>query len=394
MTHLSSYAHDRGETAPAKSCREFSLTFQPRPDESLVDFFRRLEVALKESEATILKLMVYGPVELAAPATEAMRRVFGEVNWPVTWVEGLPCSNAPLAGVQAFAFSGGQVHRLTLGGRVVGSVFEDGDARFCLLGGLGPTEVAGSRVEQTERALNQLQEALAQVNFTLGDVMRTWFYLDDLLSWYDGFNQVRASVYSQTKFRSGAFPASTGVAGRNPAGAALTAGAWAMQPLKARVGSLSPSSASVQLDEEQGVKEGFGQMVREVVSPLQCPACAYGSRFSRAVEVQSGGIRRLLVSGTASIDPNGGTAHVGDVRSQIELSMRVVEAILESRRMSFADVARATAYFKSPADAPAFAEWCDQRELRKLPVVSTGCDICRPDLLFEVEVDAVQPTVN
>ena len=396
MTQLSSFAHDRGEANPRTDAgptsgtisaavlrrtgprtpgnesgdmperfgREWSFTHQPRPDESLLDIFRRLEVVLKASDAAILKLMIYGPVKMAAPATEAMQRVFGTVNWPVTWVEGLSCNGAPIAGLQAFAFNGDHVNRLHLDGRVVGSVFEDGDARYCFVGGLGPDNVAGSRIEQTERTLDRLQEVLAQANFSLGDVVRTWFFLDDLLSWYDAFNEVRARVYSRMKFRLGSFPASTGVAGRNPTGAALTVGAWAMQSLKPQA------------------------QVAEVLSPLQCPACAYGSRFSRAVEVQSGGIRRLLVSGTASIDPNGQTAHVGDVRSQIRLSMQVVEAILESRGMSFADVTRATAYFKSPADAPAFADWCEQRELRKLPAVSTGCDICRPDLLFEVELDA------
>jgi len=201
-------------------------------------------------------------------------------------------------------------------------------------------------------------------------VVRTWFFLDDLLSWYGAFNEARTRVYAQTKFRSGFLPASTGVAGRNPADAALTVGAWAMQPLNSH------------------------SRVEEVFSPLQCPAPAYGSSFSRAVEVNSAGLRRLLISGTASIDPNGHTAHAGDVRSQIGLSMQAVEAILESRRMSFADVTRATAYFKLPAVAPAFADWCGRRELRKLPVISAGCAICRPELLFEIEVDAVAPAAG
>lgn len=387
MTYFSSYARAQGEANPKSNderlprprtseiesavtpegCRrEFSLTIKPHAGENLLEMFRRLARALKELDATVLKFMIYGPVNVATPATETMRRVFGEVNWPVTWVEGVACDRSPIAGVQVFAFSGGNVDRIILGGRVVGSVFADGGARFCLLGGLGPDQIAGTRADQTQRTLDQLQEALAQADFSLGDVVRTWFFLDDLLSWYDAFNEVRARVYSQTKFRSGCLPASTGVAGRNPAGTALTLGARAMQPL---------SSAS---------------RAEEVFSPLQCPAPEYGSSFSRAIEINSAGFRRLFVSGTASIGPDGQTLHAGNVRAQIGLSMQVVEAILESRRMSFADVTRATAYFKSPADAPTFADWCDRRELRKLPVISTGCDICRPDLLFEIELDAVQ----
>ena len=73
-------------------------------------------------------------------------------------------------------------------------------------------------------------------------------------------------------------------------------------------------------------------------------------------------LTQLLVSGTASIVPNGDTAHRGDVRRQIELSMQVAGAILESRQMSFADVSRATAYFKAPAAVAVWKDWCVRNE--------------------------------
>lgn len=368
MTHVSSsFVRDRKDEIAPGSNGEFSLTLKPHPDENLPGLFQRLADTLKAADAAALKLMIYGPVDVAASANDAMRAVFGSVKWPVTWVEGVACDRSPIAGIQVFAFHGSNVGRLTFGGRVVGSVFEDDGTRFCLLGGLVPDQTTGSRTDQTKRALDQMQEVLAQGGFDLGDVVRTWFFLDDLLAWYDTFNDVRTGAYSRTRFRAGFLPASTGVAGRNPAGAALTVGALAMQPL---------NSAS---------------RVQEVFSPLQCPAPTYGSSFSRAIEIESAGGRRLFVSGTASIAPDGRTLHAGSVRAQIGLSMRVVAAILKSRRMSFADVTRATAYFKSTADTPAFVEWCDQHELRKLPVISTSCEICRPDLLFEVELDAHSP---
>ena len=68
--------------------------------------------------------------------------------------------------------------------------------------------------------------------------------------------------------------------------------------------------------------------------------------------------RRLYVSGTASIEPSGKTAHIGDPAKQISLTMEVVAAILESRRMTWADVSRAIAYFKDIKDAPLFDEYC------------------------------------
>lgn len=95
-----------------------------------------------------------------------------------------------------------------------------------------------------------------------------------------------------------------------------------------------------------------------------------------------------MISGTASIAPCGETVWRGDARSQLKLTMDVVEAILQSRRFSFADITRATAYFKHSGDAYLLNEWCRTNGLDQLPVVVTHCAVCRDDLLFELEADA------
>jgi enamine deaminase RidA (YjgF/YER057c/UK114 family) len=102
--------------------------------------------------------------------------------------------------------------------------------------------------------------------------------------------------------------------------------------------------------------------------------------------------RRLLVSGTASIDPQGRTAHAGDVEAQTDLTMRVIHAILESRGMGWSDVCRAVAYVKHAKDAPVLGRYCAAHGIPPLPLVVTKAEICREDLLFEVEVDALRVT--
>jgi enamine deaminase RidA (YjgF/YER057c/UK114 family) len=164
-----------------------------------------------------------------------------------------------------------------------------------------------------QQTLGNLEWALDNAGFTLGDVMRTWFYNDHILDWYDEFNRVRSAHYASVKWRTGSLPASTGIGARNPAGGALVVAAWAMQPLAAAAQAL------------------------EVASPLQCPAPQYGSAFSRAMEINSGGWRRLLISGTASIHPDGKTAWVGNPKKQVDLTMEVIVAILYSRGMDFND---------------------------------------------------------
>jgi enamine deaminase RidA (YjgF/YER057c/UK114 family) len=357
---------DSGFLLPAANKRSPGLVISERPmaGESASAVFRRAADRLAAEGAEILSVMLYGSMAAREGVERAMTDALGTVAWPLTWVEGASCDGGPLAGVQVFAVAGWPVTRIRLGNRVVASVFEDGGSRHCLLGGFGPNSVALRAPAQVQQMFGNLECALDLAGFELADVIRTWFYNDDILAWYGDFNRVRSEHYATVKWRTGSIPASTAVAGKNPAGAALAVAAWAMRPI-------DPAARAV-----------------EVASPLQCPAPAYGSSFARAMEVNSGGWRRLFISGTASIHPGGQTAWVGNPKKQIDLSMEVIAAILDSRGMDFHDVTRATAYFQQPLFTPYLDRWCEARALTQMPLVHVHCDICRDDLLFELELDA------
>jgi enamine deaminase RidA (YjgF/YER057c/UK114 family) len=161
-------------------------------------------------------------------------------------------------------------------------------------------------------------------------------------------------------------PASTGVGGCNSAGTALVSGLLAVKAKSKAVRAF------------------------EVRSPLQSSAADYGSSFSRAVELDLPDHQRLYVSGTASIDPSGITAHTGDPEAQVALTMKVVHAILESRGMNWGNVTRGLAYFKHSEDAPLFEKYRTNNNIPLFPeVIAENC-ICRDDLLFEIEVDAIR----
>lgn len=354
----------------ARAAGLFVDTVVPREGETPADLVDRLATALRFAGDGVVMVMAYGSVDAHGFVMQRLSGVAGSgvsggvADWPLLWVEGAACDGRALAGFQVFEQPGSVVERVRRGSRVVGSVFLDGGARHCVLAGLVPADPALPRAEQCAEFFEGAEAALAQAGFSYGDIARTWFYNDDILAWYDDFNRVRTAFYAEQEFRSGSLPASTAVRGRNPAGAALTFGAWAVVP------------------------EAEGASVLEVASPLQCPAPAYGSSFSRATEIVGGGQKRLLISGTASIEPGGRTIWQGDATKQIVLTMDVVEAILRPRGMGFRDVVRATAYFKHAADATIFRSWLAAHGLTAMPVVPVHCDICRDDLLFEIELDA------
>jgi enamine deaminase RidA (YjgF/YER057c/UK114 family) len=265
-----------------------------------------------------------------------------------------------------------------------------------MLGNLRPRDAARSRPEQAREVLDAIDAGLAAVGMDFTHVVRTWFYLHDILAWYAPFNAVRTKFFAERRVLDGVVPASTGVGiDLATAGAEVGRGESGRAALVADLLAIRPKSADVR--------------VQAVPSPLQCCAREYGSSFSRAVEVSLpglsterthdgairrrghdglSGVRRLYASGTASIDATGRTRYGGDVLRQVAETLGVVQAILESRGMNWGDVVAGVAYFKRVEDAPALAAYVQEHRLPALPLVLTCGDICRDDLLFELELEA------
>jgi enamine deaminase RidA (YjgF/YER057c/UK114 family) len=285
--------------------------------------------------------------------------------WPVLCVQGP--EGPGLSGIQAFPAEG-PIHRIHQEGRTVGTRWFDEDAATCLLAGVLPEDPRADRGAQVRSCLERMEAALWEADMGFRHVIRTWFYLDGILAWYDTFNQVRTEFFRERGVFEGLLPASTGIGARNPHRTALVAGALAVRPLGGEV------------------------RVQTVDSPLQNPAPDYRSSFSRAVELATPRVRRLLVSGTASIGPRGESLHQGDLRGQVHHTLEVVEALLRARAMAWGNATRAVAYLKDPGDWPTVRDLLRTRGLEDLPVVAAHGTICRSELLFELELDASKPT--
>ena len=107
------------------------------------------------------------------------------------------------------------------------------------------------------------------------------------------------------------------------------------------------------------------------------------------MELELPDLRRMYISGTASIDEHGKSVFLGDPAAQVRQTMEVVQAILRSREMDWGDVTRSLVYFKRAKDAPLFAKYRDEAGVPSFPAIIVENDICRDELLFEIEVDAL-----
>lgn len=119
------------------------------------------------------------------------------------------------------------------------------------------------------------------------------------------------------------------------------------------------------------------------------------SSFSRGIRLDLGGVRILLISGTASVGPHGETLHHGDFRAQTRQTFQNIAALLKSEGAGWRDVVRTTCYLRDiERDYAAFNEertaFYKAQGLDPLPA-STGIQaiLCRSDLLVEIEAIAV-----
>ncbi len=334
-----------------------SVTAGPDTDAGLDEMHEAGLSALRERSLEVVSENVF------APRDQSDILETWHCHWPVTWVDSGHSNGSKLQGIHLFGF-GGDIGRIEMYGRVVGSVYEFDGLTYCRLGDIRAADTSVDREDQARRTFIDIEEGLKLAGMDFDNVCRTWLYVDDILDWYREFNLTRDDFFSHRDIFEKLVPASTGIGGANPYGASVIADALA-------------------------IRGGDGYSIRPLPSPLQNPALDYGSSFSRAVEITQPNSRSILVSGTASIDSEGNTVHIDTVSAQIDQTMRVIAAILESNNMQWSDVTRCIAYCKEAETAWIYADYLENNAIPSFPTVITENDICRDDLLFEAEVDAV-----
>ncbi len=207
---------------------------------------------------------------------------------------------------------------------------------------------------------------------TYRDVARTWIYLPNILQWYDGFNAARSAKYrefglipvrpAESGGRRTLPPASTGISGDNPHGAG---------PVMDLLAVIGKPECAVNVELMTNVR--------------QKDAFEYGSAFSRGVWIREPDMTQVQVSGTAAIDERGKSLFPNDCRAQIFRTFEIIEALIATAGSSLKDICQATVFLKRPQDLPVYRRAVAERGLADLPAVCVVADVCRDDLLFEMD---------
>lgn len=312
---------------------------------------------------------VHGKVFAAREGAAFVRNALADLGCPATVVLDEPCVGGLLAGVQLLGVEGaGRCESVVADGRTAGSLVAFDEVRMLHLCGVG-VSTGRSGTPGIDGLFDRAGEGIRLHGFRFRDVARTWIYVDALLADYAELNRVRNQFFIREGIGAppGAPPpASTGIQGAHP-----TAAPAFLDLVAVRGASCHPMQTS-----------------------HQCEAYDYGSAFSRGTVVKLPGQRLLFASGTASIDDSGATVHADDPRGQVLESYAAMDTLLRHQGASLADAVTAVLFFKDLRTHRAWKELRARGEVPDLPAVAVFADVCRADLLFELEVTAVTGAVQ
>lgn len=306
---------------------------------------------------------------------------------PVTnYVFQPPCAGAALA-LEAWAIGGSGITVQRYGNTALSVAYDS--VRWVYCAGVRPSLGKCGVYAQTLDALRQTSAALKLAGSDYQHVVRTWFYLGGITDEeepgsqrYKELNRARTDFYRDISFcRSlldpnaprGVYPASTGI-GMN--GKELVIGCVALQTSRDDV------------------------FLFPLENPQQTPAYAYhpkyspkSPKFSRAMALVLGDYVTTWISGTASI-VDSESCHSGDIEKQTEQTIDNIERLIA--RENFAlhgvkgagatlhDIAKVRVYIKRAQDFERCRAVC-QKRFGNVPAIYALADVCRPELLVEIE---------
>ena len=216
---------------------------------------------------------------------------------------------------------------------------------------------------QTIMLFDKYLEVLKAQGLSLKDhCVRTWIYVRDIDTNYDGVVKARNDVFRQHGLTIDThFIASTGIGGRSMGKNVCVAIDFLTAP-------------QVQPDDLLYLK---------ALDHLN-PTHEYGVAFERGVRVTLPQKYEYFISGTASIDCHGEVINVGNVTKQAERLLENIGALLADGGATMADVKYFIIYLRDLADASAIDAYM-QQAYPQVPRIITHAKVCRPAWLVEME---------
>ncbi len=257
-------------------------------------------------------------------------------------------------------------------------LFKNGNNRI-LIGNV-QSFVSENCRENSDLAFRQLSNVFVQARFPIHAIVRQWNYIEDILGFdekeqrYQEFNNVRSAFYGNC-FDGKGYPAATGI-GMNQGGVIIEF-----------IAIQSPGLVTKPIDNPiQIAAHSYSEEV------LVGEACVVKTtpKFERARYIELLGKKIIFISGTASIRGEH-TVGVNDPAKQTEITIENIKQLYSESVLAKLPTnnltpryGHARVYIKEKRDYAAIRKTF-KSHFGNLPVVYIIADICRNDLLVEIE---------
>jgi len=317
---------------------------------------------------------------------QIMRDFYGADLPATTYVPQHPCSGRLLS-----------IEALGLGERDGNTFIEHHDDSLVVTrhndmawvhcGQITPSRGTGTHARSLS-AFDNMRCRLASVGADFQQILRTWLYLGDIVGpeddtqRYKELNRARTDYFQGLTFAPArlvdgfdrtVYPASTGI-GADNRDVVMSCAAFVTNRDDIRMVPLENPNQTAAYD-----YSGY-------YSPKS-------PKFSRAMALSCGPYATVFISGTASITDSE-TRYVDDVEGQTRQTLDNIEALIGGDNLtqhglpglhaSLEDLAGIRVYIKHAADFEKTRRVCEAR-LGELPAIYAVADVCRPDLLVEIE---------
>jgi enamine deaminase RidA (YjgF/YER057c/UK114 family) len=247
--------------------------------------------------------------------------------------------------------------------------------------GIASSSFSDSVKTQSEEVFNKLDKVLTDNGFHTGDIVRQWNYIGNITAHRDGrqnyqeFNDTRSTYYHTSQWHHG-YPAATGI-GADSQGIIVGCIAY-----KSSVSTIYPLNNPLQIAAHEYSKQ--------VLIDNNTGAIKSTPKFERAKLIEVEGRPCCFVSGTAAIRGEQ-SMEMKSARMQTVQTIENIEYLVSKQNLvnygckpydlKFANL---RVYIKNAEDYLAVKETVEDL-YPQVPVIYTIADVCRDELLVEIE---------
>jgi enamine deaminase RidA (YjgF/YER057c/UK114 family) len=232
-----------------------------------------------------------------------------------------------------------------------------------------------------ENAFQTLGELFSLTGFSYRDIVRQWNYIEDIVGYREGhqnyqvFNDIRSKYYKD-HFRETGYPAATGIG--------MISGGLVLEYIACK----NDDIRSVPLDNPEQVPAYLYD--QDCLEGLPIHEDKTTPKFERGRQLSIGKNEYVFISGTAAISGKK-SVHPGNIERQTDLTLANIERLVSSKNLLKSKIPQGDLlfdylriYVKEINHYKPVESAC-RKKFAEVPAVFLVADICRKDLLVEVE---------